>query len=70
MSKTTKERKVLEIFCPERVVSIRLPGDLIDALKSRARLEAVERDEDYSYSDLIRDVLYKEAQKTGHKSAK
>lgn len=69
MSKA-KAKKTLEIFCPEKVVSIRLPGDLIDALKSRARLEAVRRDEDYSYADLIRDVLYKEAQKTGHKDAK
>ncbi len=68
--KTANERKTLEIFCPERVVSIRLPGDLIDALKSRARLEAVERDEDYSYANLIKDVLYKEARKTESKNAK
>lgn len=60
----------MEDWSSEKVVSIRLPIDLIDVLKRRARLKAVERDEDYSYADLIRDVLCKEDQKAGRKNAK
>lgn len=53
-----------------RVISIRLPEDLIAKLKSRARKEAANRDEDYSYADLIRDILETDMTKDRRKNAK
>jgi|GEM_PF-6839332 len=42
---------------PTTPISIRLENDVLDHLRRMARYESYERDEDVTYSDLIREAV-------------
>jgi hypothetical protein len=58
-----KERKYKEDAQP---FSIRLPIGMVEKLKTEARKIAADKDVDYSYTDLIRDIIKQHEQANHH----